>query len=63
MSKRWANLVKRWLFTSAFQDTDVIVGLGLLTTGTNVTTVFCAQGKNIKSDLKLARMENTYMPE
>ena len=45
MSKKWANLAKRWLFISAFQDTNVIVGLRLLTTGTNVTTVFCAQGK------------------
>ena len=61
MSKKWANLAKRWLFISAFQDTNVIVGLRLLTTGTNVTTVFCAQGRN-KSGLKLARMENTYMP-
>ena len=33
MSKKWANLDKRWLFTSAVQDTNVIVGLRLLTTG------------------------------
>ena len=45
MSKKWANLAKRWLFTSAFQDTNVVVGLRLLSTGTNMTTVFCAQGK------------------
>ena len=42
LSKKWA---KRWLFTSAVQDTNVIVGLKLLTTGTNVTTVLCSQGK------------------
>ena len=40
------HLAKRWLFTSAVQDTNVIVGLKLLTTGTNVTTVFCAQERN-----------------
>ena len=36
-------------FTSVIQDTNVIVGLKLLTTGTNVTRVLCAQGK--KSNL------------
>ena len=34
-------------FTSVIQDTNVIVGLKLLTTGTNVTAVLCAQGKKL----------------
>ena len=40
-------LTKRWLFTSAIPDTNVIVGLKLLTTETNVSTVLCARGKKI----------------
>ena len=40
------NLAKRWLFTSFIQDTSVIVGLKLLTTGTNVTRVLCEQERN-----------------
>ena len=55
--KRGLNLAKRWLFASVIQDTKVIVGLKLLTTGTNVRTLLCAQGKEIKSGLKLVRME------
>ena len=39
------NLAKRWPFASFIQDTTVIVGLKLLTTGTNVTTMLCATGK------------------
>ena len=61
--KSGLNLAKRWLFTSAVQDTNVIVGLKLLTTGTN-NGILCT-GKEIKSGLKSARMEtddsNTYM--
>ena len=38
---------KKWPFTSIIQDTNVIVGLKLLTTGTNVTTVLRAQGKKL----------------
>ena len=42
------NLAKLWLFTSVImQDTNLIVSLKLLTTGTNVTTVLCAQGKKL----------------
>ena len=47
----------RWLFTSVIQDTKVIVGLKLLTIGTNVTTVLLCTRKEIKSGLKLVRME------
>ena len=36
-SKSGLNLAKRWLFTSVIHDTNVIVDLKLLTTGTNVT--------------------------
>ena len=50
-------MAKRWLFTSVIQDTNVIVGLKLLTTGTNVTTVLLCTGKEINSGLKLVRME------
>ena len=51
MSKTVATFVQNvgLIFTSIIQDTNVIVGLKLLTTGTKVTTVLCAQGK--KSDL------------
>ena len=62
MSKKWANLAKRWLFTSVFQDINVIVGLRLLTTGTNRDNGVLCTRKEIKSGLKLARMENTDMP-
>ena len=51
------NLAKRWLFTSVIQDTKVNVRLKLLTTGTNVTTVLVCTRKEIKSGLKLVRME------
>ena len=47
--KSGLNLAKRWLFISVIQNTNVIVGLKLLTIGTNVTTVLCTQGK--KSNL------------
>ena len=51
MSKTVATFVQKvgsvWLkggpFTSIIQGTNVIVGLKLLTTGTNVTSVLCAQ--------------------
>ena len=43
----YSKILKRWLFTSAVQDTNVIVGLKLLTTWTNVATVFFAQGKKL----------------
>ena len=39
LSKSGLNLAKMWLFTSVIQDTNVINGLKLLATGTNVTTV------------------------
>ena len=45
--KSGLNLAKKWLFTSVIQDTKVIVGLQLVTTGTNVTTVSCAKGKKL----------------
>ena len=35
----------RWLFTSIIQNTYLIVGLILLTIGTNMTTVFCVKSK------------------
>ena len=59
LSKKLAyiNLATRWLSTSIIQNTNVIVGLTLSTTGTNVTTVFCVHRKKIKSDLKLLLME------
>ena len=41
------NLAKRGLFTSVIQDTNVIVGLKLLSTGTNMITMLCAQGKKL----------------
>ena len=34
-------------FTSFIQDTNVIVGLRMLTTGANVTTVLYEQGKKL----------------
>ena len=46
--KRGLNLAKRQLFASVIQGTNIIVGLELLTTGTNVTTVLCAQGKKFE---------------
>ena len=49
------NLAKRWIFAPIIQDTNVI-GLKFLTTGTNVTTVLCVQGK-IKSGLKFVLIE------
>ena len=45
--KSGLNLAETWLFTSFIQDINVIVGLKLLTTGTNVTTVLCEQGKKL----------------
>ena len=36
-------------FISVIQDTNIIVGLKLLTTGTNVTAVLCVQGKKLNS--------------
>ena len=51
-------MAKRWLFTSAVQDTNVIVGLKLLTKywDKRDNDVLCT-GKEITSGLKLARME------
>ena len=46
-----------WLLTSIIQYTSVIVGLKLLTIGTNVTAVFCVQRKKIKSGLEFLLME------
>ena len=46
-SKSGLNLAKRWLFTSVVKDTNGIVGLQLLTNGTNVAMVLCAQGKKL----------------
>ena len=40
------NWTKRWLFTSVIQDTNIIVGLTLLTTETNVTTVYVDRERN-----------------
>ena len=40
-------MAKRWLFTLVIQDTNVIVGLKLLSTGKNMTTMLCAQGKKL----------------
>ena len=45
--KSGLNLAKGWLFTSVIQDTNVIVGLKVLITRKNLTTVLCAQGKKI----------------
>ena len=47
--KNGLNLTTGWLFTgnSTVQYTDVIVVLKLSTNGTNVTTMFCMQRKNI----------------
>ena len=39
------NFVTIWLFTSIIQYTNTIVGLKLLTTGANVTTVLRVQRK------------------
>ena len=56
MSKTVATFVQKvgliWLklkvvFTLFIQDTNVIVGLKLLTTGTNMTKVLCEQGKKL----------------
>ena len=49
MPKTVANFVQKWayLFISVVQDTNVTVGLTLLTTRKNVTTVLCAQGKKL----------------
>ena len=41
------DLAKRWLFALFIQGTNVIVGLKLLTTGANVKTVLCEQGKKL----------------
>ena len=41
------NLAKGWLFTSVIKDTNVIVGLKVLITRKNLTTVLCPQGKKI----------------
>ena len=57
-------MAKRWLSTSVIQDTNVIDGFELLTTGTNVTTVLCAQGKKLiwfKISLNGDRRSNTYV--
>ena len=51
------NLAKGWLFTSVIQDTNVIVGLKVLITMKNLTTVLCAQGKKNKSGSKLVRIK------
>ena len=45
--KSGLNLPKKWLFTSVIQDTNVIVGLKLVTTETNVATMLCAKGKKL----------------
>ena len=54
MSKTVATFVKKvgliWLkggFSLFIQDTNVIVGLKLLTTGTNMTKVLCEHGKKL----------------
>ena len=44
MSRTGATFVQK--VGLAIQDTDVIVGFKLLTIGTNVTMVMCAQGKH-----------------
>ena len=62
--KSGLNLAKRWLSKTNIQDTKVIVGLKLLTTGTKVTTVVCAQGKKIiwfKISSNKDRRSNTYI--
>ena len=46
-TKSGPTLTKRWRFISVIQDTNVIVGLKVLTTGTNVTMVLCAQRKKL----------------
>ena len=58
-AKSGLNLAKGWLFTctSVIQDTGVIVGLKVLITGKNLTTVLCAQGKENKSGSKLVRIK------
>ena len=63
LSKTVATFVQKvgliWLkcgfFASIIQDTNVVVGLKLLTTTTNVTTVLCTQGNKIKSGFKKVR--------
>ena len=57
VQKSELNLATRWLFISIIQYTNVIVGLELLTTRTNMTTVFCVQRNKIKSGLKLRLTE------
>ena len=47
LSKSGLNLAKMWIFTSVIQDTNVIVGLQLVATGTNMRTVLCVQGKKL----------------
>ena len=42
--------LKGGLFASVTQDTNVIGGLKLLTTQTNVTTMLCAQGEKLNLD-------------
>ena len=46
------NLAKMGLFASVIQDTNVVVGLKLLTTVTDVTMVLCKQGKKLNLVLK-----------
>ena len=46
-AKSELNLAEGWLFTSVIQDTNVIVGLKVLITRKNLTTVLCAQGKKV----------------
>ena len=51
------NVAKRWHLLQLFRrQINVIVGLKLLTTGTNLTTVMYAE-KEIKFGLKLGRMD------
>ena len=65
LSKKWAQfkLAKRWHFTSFNQDVNIIVGLKLLTTGTNMTTVLYQQGKklNLVQSWNGDRRSNAYM--
>ena len=49
--------LKGGLLLQLFKDTNVIVGLKLLTTSTNATTVLCAQGKRLNLVQKLIGME------
>ena len=54
----------RWHFTSIIQYTNVTVSLKLLIIGTNITTVFCVQRKNIwfKITPNGDSGSNAYMP-